>query len=172
MGRLVLGVDPGFSGALALYNIDSQKLETVIDMPLVASPKKSGTRQIDPYAMGLWLEAYSADIVLAVIEAVGSRPGEGVSSVFKFGYGAGIIAGVVAASLIPMHLTPPATWKLLMNLSSDKRLSCTKAAKLFPNFEKQFSRVKDNGRAEAALLAKFGERLVPLVQKRRGAQLL
>lgn len=168
LSKLILGVDPGFSGALAIYDCESQKLKDVIDMPLVCNPKLKSKKapkdnRIDAYGLSLWLENYSKEVALAVIEDVGPRPKEGVSSVFKFGYGAGIIAGIVASSLITTHLTSPAVWKMIMNLTSDKRLSCKRATELFPEFAGHFKRVKDNGRAEAALIAKFGERLLPVV---------
>lgn len=168
MGALILGVDPGFTGGLAIYDSSSKTLRDVIDMPLVAQPKngRAIANKIDVYALALWFGAYSEEVALAVIEDVGPRPEEGVSSVFKFGYGAGVVAGIVAATLTRIHLTPPATWKLLMQLSHDKKLSCTRAKELFPNFAPSFARVKDNGRAEAALIAKFGERLLPLVQRK------
>jgi hypothetical protein len=80
--------------------------------------------------------------------------------VFKFGFTAGALAGVVAASYIPMHLVKPAVWKGLMGLSHDKKLSLAKATALYPSASHYWRRAKDDGRAEAVLLAHFGaERL-------------
>lgn len=157
----VLGVDPGLGGAMALYCLRSKKLVSVHDMPIVqvqASRRGKIHNNLDLYDIALFLDANRDLISLAVIEEVGAAPGQGVSSMFKFGFVTGAITGLVAANLIPVHTVKPAVWKVLMGLSTDKKLSRAKAIENFPSHKNEFLRAKDDGRAEAALLAKFGER--------------
>lgn len=157
----VLGVDPGLGGAIALYCLREKRLVSVQDMPTVkvqTSRKSKVHNNLDLYDLALFLDANRDFIALAVIEEVGAAPGQGVSSMFKFGFVTGAITGLVAANLIPVHTVKPAVWKVLMGLSTDKKISRLKAIETFPSHKNEFLRAKDDGRAEAALLAKFGER--------------
>lgn len=163
-GKFILGVDPGLSGALALY--DKVTHETIIqDMPIHTDP--TGKRNVDLYKLSLFIDSYASDIAFAVIEEVGgmvytdkcgNRRGQGSVSSFNFGKAAGIVQGIVAASLLPILLVRPNVWKCAMGLSSDKQKSLDKAIDLFPLHAQQFSRKKDDGRAEALLLAVFAAR--------------
>lgn len=155
---LVLGVDPGLKGALALINAPAKKLECVLDMPTKTYQTKAGREHtiIDQTALALWLGSYSKQIALAVVEEVHSMPDQGVATTFKFGYNAGLVAGMISSTLVPIQFIPPQVWKALMNLSRNKRDSLNKAQILFPTDENLFKRAKDDGRAEAALLAYIG----------------
>lgn len=159
--NLILGVDPGLTGALALYDFHAKKLKAVIDTPTLKVKKTNGkeTRIVDITCLSDFIKSFAALICGAVIEEVGAAPGQGVSSTFKFGMVTGIVHGVVAAHHIPIHLSKPPVWKAIMGLNQDKKLSCRIAAKTFPELEHSFKRGMDDGRAEAALLAKFGERI-------------
>jgi crossover junction endodeoxyribonuclease RuvC len=57
---------------------------------------------------------------LAIIEKVGARPGQGVSSMFRFGQSFGTIIGVVAALQIPVRFVTPGRWKKHYGLAADK----------------------------------------------------
>ena len=77
---------------------------------------------------------------------------------FNFGEGFGIIKGVLGAFQIPYVEVDPGVWKNAMGLGADKAKSLALARKKYGN--EYFSRKKDHGRAEAALLAQFAyERL-------------
>jgi crossover junction endodeoxyribonuclease RuvC len=161
--NLVLGVDPGLSGALAFVEVGERcKLISVQDMPLFPSPAK---REIDVTALASSIDAYSKQTRFAVIEDVhamtyidarGERRGQGAAASFAFGKAAGIAHGIIASCMIPSFFVKPSVWKVLMGLSSNKNLSREKASKLFPGSEHHWKRAKDDGRAEAALLAYFG----------------
>lgn len=152
---LICGVDPGFTGAISFYNFKTKELERVQDMPT------SPTQKINLALLATTIDHFATDTLLAVIEEVGPRPKEGVSSVFRFGYGAGVVAGVIAANYIPIRFVAPGTWKILMGLTRDKGASIGLARTKFPKSADSFKRQKDHGRAEASLLALFGaERLV------------
>jgi crossover junction endodeoxyribonuclease RuvC len=148
----ILGVDPGQGGALALLATEGDTI-AVHDMPVVAL--KSGS-EIS--------EAMLADLVrelkpdLCWIERVHSMPRQGVASSFKFGLAYGLVRGVVSALGVPVHLVTPNEWKREFRLSVDKQQARVLAARMFPGQAKLFSRVRDDGRAEAALIAVFGGR--------------
>src|SRR5690606_25246476 len=96
------------------------------------------------------------------IESVGSRPGQGVASTFKFGTAYGVVQGVIGALQIPVEFVSPQRWKKHFRLSGDKEQARAKAQQLFPTCAAAFNLDKHHGRAEAALIARYGfETLFP-----------
>lgn len=142
----VLAVDPGLTGAFAFYFPSHPDRVSVEDMPVVAG-------SVDPTTLARRIEQLRPDV--AVVELVGARPGQGVTSMFKFGDSFGAVRGVLAALNIPVHFVPPQRWKKHFRLSSDKEGSRRRALELFPASAGRFARKKDDGRAEAALLARY-----------------
>lgn len=148
----IIGVDPGATGAFAILDLDSRHL-VVIDMP--TTKVKRGPRtvnQVDAVRLAHLLRPH-ADGAHAIVEKVHSMPGQGVASTFSFGRAAGIIEGVLAALDIPFSLVPPATWTKKMRLFGGKDGSRTRAIELFPDQAHLFARKKDDGRADATLIA-------------------
>lgn len=149
----VCGIDPGLSGAIAFYFSESPFRVAVEDMP-VAGKMVSAPLLTD------MIRKYGPAI--AIIESVGSRPGQGVASTFKFGTAYGVVQGVIGALQIPVEFVAPQRWKKHFRLTSDKEQARAKAQQLFPACASSFQRVKDHGRAEAALIARYGfETLFP-----------
>jgi len=91
-----------------------------------------------------------------VLEQVASRPGQSSVATFRFGMGYGALIACVAANKTPMHLVTPSKWKKHFNLSSDKDTSRQLAIQRFPDHYERFARKKDDGRAEASLIALYG----------------
>lgn len=152
----VCGIDPGASGALAFFNAEVGALE-VFPMPTVE--KRVGSRkrrEVDPAGVSaIFTKMRHPQAV--VVERVSSMPGQGVSSTFAFGRGLGVIEGVLAAHELPVIWVAPTVWKRHFDLLKlDKSASRAKAAAVFPAYEKFFARAKDDGLAEAALMAMWG----------------
>ncbi len=154
-GGLILGVDPGLSGAFGLYNPKSGMPAGVWDMP---TKDYKGKKELDLAFMAYQIEAFALRIALAVIEDVHSMPNQGVASTFKFGVSKGVVMGMLAGFHIPIVLIRPEVWKPSLGLSRNKNESRALATKLFPSHGLHFSRHKDDGRAEAILLALFAAR--------------
>lgn len=151
---IVLGIDPGLSGALAFYDTVSEAL-VVMDMPTVEVTRNGKSkREVSP--------ALVADMVAgkgvekAFMERVSAMPGQGVSSMFSFGRSSGVVEGVLAAYEIPTTLVTPQAWMKAMGVRAGKDGSRERAMQLFPQYSMTFSRKKDDGRSDAALIAKFG----------------
>jgi crossover junction endodeoxyribonuclease RuvC len=153
MNSAILGIDPGLSGALALYDVNGQ-LE-VVDMPTHQLRTK---RVIDEYGLARIIDNWSTRIGEVWLEQVGTRPGEGAVGAFTFGRGYGAIRGICAANFLTINDVTPASWKAAMKVRGDKDESRRQATALFPRYADQWSRKKDDGRAEAALLAMYGMR--------------
>ncbi len=157
VANLILGVDPGLSGAMALYN---PMLDSVVDVWDMPTHELKGRRFIDIYQLADIVSKFAKEVKIAIIEELSSMPRDGVKQAFKLGQGHGIITGIVAANMVPIQPVTPSVWKAQMGLSHDKDLSRKKASYMFPKESVRFSKKKDDGRAEAVLLAVFGERFL------------
>jgi crossover junction endodeoxyribonuclease RuvC len=153
-GHVVLGVDPGLKGALAFYDVDNGKLD-VFDMPTYEVIRNGKTkRDVDADEVGRLVREHHP--VRATVEKVGATPQMGVTSSFTFGEGYGVIRGVVAGVGIKLNKVNPQTWQRDMQARGSKRASRDRAAALFPSAAEMFARVKDDGRADATLIAAWG----------------
>lgn len=143
----VIGIDPGVGGAVAVINPASEVI--CFDMPVV---ELRGKRRLDPRGLHhLLVDIGPADMV--VIEQVQGVQGSGATSAFAFGHGCGIIEGVITAMARPVTYVRPQRWTKDLGCGSDKGEHRLMAQRLFPGDADQFARVKDDGRADAALLA-------------------
>jgi len=150
----VLGIDPGLTGAFAIFSEWSNSVK-VLDMPL----KKNGKKKIvDGVAIAKALRPYVGQLKYAVIEDVHSMPADGAVSAFSFGFGTGVVTGVLQALGIKIIKVKPAVWKAGMGLSRVKNDSLVMARELFPDHKDFFKFKKHDGRAEAALMAVFAMR--------------
>ena len=154
----ILGVVPGLSGAIASYNGYELKL---LSMPTVKAKGRGRDVLWDKLAddfLGLTVDY----VAKCYIEQVSTRPGEGRSSAFKFGYTAGGVRGMMAHAAIPVVMVTPQKWKKFFGLTSDKKEACAHAAAMFPENKKEFYGPKGglrDGLAEAALIALYGYHL-------------
>lgn len=154
----VMAIDPGFTGAIALYDSKRHSL-MVEDLPTRES--RSRKTELDTAKLAGIFGEYLPWCDVAVIEQVGTMPRQGIGSAGRFMYGAGILRGMVAMEGTPLVMVPPAKWKIGagvkathdMNRADRKNASRDRAVQVFPQHAALFARVKDDGRAEAALLA-------------------
>ena len=151
---IYIGIDPGFSGAIAFY-APKENIVSVYDMPVYQNAK--GKTEINLYELHEILEPETDEPHMAIIEQVAAMRGQGVTSLFRFGQSYGATQMAVAAHKIPMQFVTPAKWKSYLGLSRDKGVSRSLASQRFPKQADLFKRVKDDGRAEAALLALYGK---------------
>jgi crossover junction endodeoxyribonuclease RuvC len=143
----ILGADPGLSGAVAFFFAEHPELIAVEDVPTVDG-------SIDVATLTMRIRQMSPDI--AIIERVAAMPKQGVASTFKFGASYGALLGVIGALGIPSQLVTPTKWKRHFNLDADKEKARALALRLWPARAELFGRKRDHGRAEAALLARWG----------------
>lgn len=152
----IIGVDPGASGAVAILE-DTGQLVQVFDMPAVEiQVGGKAKRRVAPEMLASELRLYNVHGTVAVVEQVSARPGQGVSSMFAFGQAYGLVLGVLAGLWIPTKTVTPSAWKKALKLNTGKDAARAKAAQLWPQMASDFKRVKDDGRAEAALIANWG----------------
>ena len=145
---ITVGIDPGLSGAVALLT-DTGALVDAYDLPVLG--KHINVAELATY------EGWRTNPAgfRAVIEQVASRPGQSSVATFTFGHGVGSVEGMFATLGIPLTRVTPAKWKKHFGLGKDKPDSRRKATDLWPDKASLFARVKDDGRAEAALIARW-----------------
>ena len=153
--RRIIGVDVGLDGAIAMMN--GTDLIKVLDMPTVTLDRNGkAKRQISIPELIEIIDEFKPEE--AYIEKVFAMSGQGVTSVFSFARSLGAIEGVIAARSIKSTLVTPQTWQKAMGVSGGKDGARARAMELFPYQMDFFKRKKDDGRADAALIACWGLR--------------
>lgn len=160
----ILGVDPGLSGALAMW--DGRNLE-VVDVPIMKARSRGNEVNIPALVKIIDGLGWKVPVHAAYIERNSARPKEGVSSSRKAGLVEGILLGSISVHCDKVFRPTPQQWKKTMGLNKDKDYSRTKAIETFPQYHELFARKKDHGRAEAALLAYYGFREQAKTRRKR-----
>jgi crossover junction endodeoxyribonuclease RuvC len=163
---LVVGIDPGLTGAIAAVCPTTEQLLWVEDLPAaggeIAVPllhRFYGAELFGPWEM----DAHTP----IAIERVGAMPKQGVTSTFRFGVTYGLLRGYFAGRGNRITLVGPAEWKRTHRLiGTDKDAARALAINLWPNEATFFARKKDVDRADAALIALHHARTI---NQQRGA---
>ena len=153
--RWTLGIDPGKLGAAVLLNTDADICQ-YWDTPTIQT---AGKAVYDTAAMCRIIrkaKTYRADIA---IERVHAMPGQGVTSMFTFGEGYGLWLGMIGMAEVPVTFYTPQAWQKtqLAGMPKGKGSSRLRAKQLWPTAT-LFDRARDNGRADAALIARHHQR--------------
>lgn len=168
---IFIAMDPGMSGAVSIIEENDV---FVFDVPTKVIDEK---KDYDIKTMSAILRKYEKEQVICLIENVYSMSAQGVVSVFSFGRGKGIWEGVAHTLGFNVFMVSPQAWKksfpeLINKIKPDKTKSKSEqskekrlnkaaaktrarelASKLYPKLADKFAKVKDDGRAEAILMA-------------------
>jgi len=146
---IIVGIDPGINGGLALMN--AGHVDGVWPMPVIE--KGMDARAIKNILI---------DIDLVVMEKVHAMMGQGVTSMFHFGVGYGMIQGIVMTLGIPLRLVTPQAWKkeILVGTTKDKAASIDYCKRVYPyiNLIPAGKRKPHDGCADACCISEFGLR--------------
>lgn len=146
---MIIGIDPGFTGGLAI--VDDEQLLEVFEMPLHVGKRKRVCGVELSMMLNDWRQLHGCNH--AVVEYVAARPNQGVTSVFNFGMSYGVILGVLDTLGFTISYAAPQKWKKDLGLDSSKDSSRSLACDLWPDLSSFFALKKDDGKAEAALMA-------------------
>ena len=159
-----IGIDPGLSGYIVVISQEGILLHS-FPMPIIKGKKND----LNLIALFDYFDNFStsADIKLAVLEKVHAFPGQGVTSMFRFGECFGAIQMTLTGNRIPYQLVTPQAWQKIMlageNKKGDKSASIKVAQRLFPDVDLRRTErctTPDHNKADALLLAEYGRRLV------------
>lgn len=148
---MIIGIDPGKSGAACLMDENGGIIEIVrFDTTEhdIAEVLGEDVNRYRTQPGRLWL-------IYAFIEKVHAMPKQGVSSTFKFGKQYGFILGLLTAYKIPYEFVTPHKWQKDMGCLSkgDKNITKAAAQRLFPQ-QKVI-----HATADAILIAEYGRRI-------------
>jgi hypothetical protein len=110
-GPVVVGIDPGKSGAVVVLDMDRKPVQTWITKDAFTVAAGKSKREYVEGAMRKAIDELhgSRGIALVVLEKQQAMPGQGVSSTFQTGLGFGLWRGVLAG--IPTKIVHPRTWQ-------------------------------------------------------------
>jgi len=148
----ILGIDAGMSGALAYY--DGTEL-LIWDMPTY---EKEKGRDLDIHLLVKFFTEAAAQHV--ILEKTVAMPKISGKSAYSMGKSEGAILGICCALSLPYTLVRPSEWKKAMQCPADKDAARQRASQLLPTYAHNWDRKKDDGRAEAALIALYGLNIV------------
>ncbi len=156
---IFIGIDPGFTGAVAVVDNDGN-LIAVSDTPVLTVQGKKTKQEYNIPAMHQILAEHAEQGIHAALEQVSSRPGEGVVSSFRFGRGLGLWEALLVACRIPFDRITPQCWKKSMMAGRPKKKDASRlrAMELFPQADLRLK--KHHGRADALLMAEYLRRAV------------
>lgn len=173
--RITLGIDPGVTGAIAV--LADGEPAGFHDLPAFNRPK--GGKELDPVRLAAImrgiLQQHPGAAAMAALEEVGAFSGEGRRSGFRFGEGFGIVKGCLGALSIGWTLAPPQHWKRWHGLiGTEKDRAREYARTRWPALAPSLARVKDIGRADALLIARWAweteQHAEPVFALRAGAR--
>jgi crossover junction endodeoxyribonuclease RuvC len=157
VGRLIVGIDPGLSGGLAM--LDGGVFSACGAMPVDRVGRRGSKEQVAAAALRRLLMGWGLGGPQAhtdyevVIEEVHAMPGQGVTSMFSFGRGMGRVEGVLGCFGVPLIYVTPGRWKKHFGLDADKKNALALARRLYPTAPLTLE--KSVGVAEALLIARW-----------------
>lgn len=148
---IVAGLDPGKTGALVVLYEDGSTL--VLRVPLTPKPYRPDWVE--------WNRSWRSHLAFGcpdvfVAEAVHGWRGQGAAASFSFGQAEGFAKAILMSFGRPIHRAPPIVWKHKLGIAPDKGDAIAEALRLVPSIAPHVKRKKDDGVAEAALLAYYG----------------
>ena len=151
---VVIGIDPGLSGALAALDAEGRVVE-VLDLPTLETG--NGRRTVNALALRELLQALPP-IRASWIESVAAMPTDSRVAAFAFGRSVGAIETACLLSAVPVQRVTPQAWKRAAGLPAGvpKAASVETALRLLPGCAPYLTRAKDHGRADALLIARYG----------------
>ena len=152
---IIIGIDPGLSGGIAI--LENNKIKELFDMPVMSDGKKNKKQQNSALLAKLVRgNINKIEDSVVIVEQVNAMPGQGVTSMFNFGQTFGAIKGICATLELPIFFVRPAKWKKHFELiNSSKDASRTKAIEMYPHLAEKLSRKKDVNKSDAILIARF-----------------
>jgi len=155
--RRFVGIDPGINGALALVALHESgiaDLEQVVDTP--TAEIKGKNHVLLPQVASILRDWGNAGANDAFIEDVHAMPGQGVVSMFRFGWATGGLEGVATGLGMSVQRLPPRVWQNTVFVAKDPDAGRLRAAQIFPDKASFFARKMDHNRADAVLIAYAG----------------
>ena len=150
---MIIGIDPGVRGGLALLTDMGAVIETIA---------LNGLKEKEvAYALSIWRGLIGGKEPPSVwIEKVGYIKGDGAMVSFTFGAVFGLLRGLVLAQGWDIHYVYPQMWQAALSCMSggNKNVTKNRAIYLFPEYHAERKRGITHDIADALLIAEYGRR--------------
>lgn len=160
MYNTFIGIDPGMSGGIAVLSPNG--CLSVRILPFV-------DRELDHRELHGWLETLTLDYPdetkpIVYVEKISAMPGQGVSSMWTFGYVTGQLHMFVRMLDIPMKLVTPQAWKkmILAGTAKDKQAAIEHCINAYPHnsfLATSRSHKPHDGICDATCIAEYAQRV-------------
>jgi len=140
IGKVYGGIDPGKKGAIAL--LDEQNVVDALEMPETTKGVLEAIERMSEY-----------DVKMLALEKPIAMPGQGTKTTSTVFQAYGVLVAGLTVFHVPFIEVAPARWKRNLDLTSSKDLSRERATQMFPEFAHLWKLKRQDGVAEAALLA-------------------
>lgn len=163
--KRIVGIDPGLDGAICTISQHNDEIDITFNkIPAIGN---------EPDYHALWDILVCLQDAHFFLEKVSAMPGQGVSSMFKFGRIYGALQALIAALKVPITEVRPQGWQKIMfegipkivkpNGKNDpKKMARLAVKRLFPRYEELMiragCRTPDSGYIDALLIAEYGRR--------------
>ena len=170
---IVCGIDTGTGGAIAFLDADTNELLDVVDMPVhrIQVGKYVRSRVARADLLAILNRARGSPVFVERPEARPRRTTDhatgktimvqpGAAGMFSMGESYGCVVMGCAAAMMSLTEVSAGKWKGEIGVPAAKDDARRRAQSLWPADAHRFERVKDDGRAEAALVAYYGVRQI------------
>lgn len=165
---MFLGVDPGLTGALSVYDPARNLVLSVLNIPTLTIKRNNKTKSsVDIHRVVSIVKELAALYpgISAYLELVGPMSKQGVSSVWSFSRTDTAVETALIAAGVPITRVTPQVWKRALGCTADKDQTVLRANQLMPASAHEWAPVRlvrdkedCKGLAEASLIAYYGSR--------------
>jgi len=160
--KKIISIDPGLHGAISILDLEKNIL-SIYKMPIhpeqLKEKTKSGKQKIrNKYTVSEVANIFKPHIFnsIVLIEKVATRPTDSPIAAFTFGYGVGMLHGILETLGIPYEQILPQVWQHHFRLlGEDKNASRQKASDILPLCTDYWKLKKDDGLAESLLIGVY-----------------
>lgn len=154
------GIDPGAAGALALYDSDSKKIVSVVDMPIfMQTVGRTRKPRVDVPALCQIVSTWkSIGVQIVALENVGGIPKQSATHAFTFGFSCGVVYGTLIGHRLAVDMVKPQIWKKMLRCGKENDQILQRAREIFDVPDVMWRGPKGgfrDGRAEAAMMALY-----------------
>lgn len=133
--QMILAIDPGIAGAYALLG------DTVLvdDLPIHQTQHGKSAKvraELDLHSFRQLLTNHA--VSHCFIERVTARPGQGVTSMFRFGQAAGALYGLIVGLGLPVTFATPQEWQRHHHIGAAPDAARQRAVQAFPDLAALF----------------------------------
>lgn len=160
---LIGGCDPGAKGGIAIRDTVSAAM-WIFAMPTYKLQVGRHIREtVDELGLIDFFRMWADNgLSMLALEKVGSVPGQGAQTGFVFGAGVGAVRTAAKAFGVRVEEVQPVAWKGFCKAPRDKAASRQRASEMFPDHRHLWPLAKDDGKAEAAMIAFYAEKRLTL----------